>query len=213
MRRLQNRIGFRRQIRQSSAANRLHNYNGDIPLLQNLILFLRGGIIPVIIIDLKLRKIPLTVRYKTSKSINARMTGKSQIADASFLFLLQEVFDCSTVQILVHIRICQAMQQIKINVIRLKSPKLLFKNCLIIRSRINTELSCYKKTVARENLHSLAQTFLRLSVIIDISCIEIVDSCLVSTADNLKCFRVINRCARILGIRRRQTHISHAKSR
>ena len=95
--RLQNLVGFRRQAGKSSASDRLHDHDRNVALLQDLILFLRRTIVPVIIIQLDLCKIPLVMSSKTSERIYACMAGKAQITDTAFLFLLKEILNRTTV--------------------------------------------------------------------------------------------------------------------
>ena len=101
--------------------------------------------------------------------------------------------------------------EIEIYPVCLQPFELFSKYSFIIRISANVEFSCKIEAVARVLFHALAYTPFRISVVVDIRCIKIVDAGLIRPVHDRVCSRIIDGRTRLSGFEGRQTHVSQAE--
>ena len=116
------------------------------------------------------------------------MEGEAEEADAAlFLLLLQEVEDAE-LQRLAPVFLIEAVEEVKIYVINAKTLKLLLKDGLRLFKGIDHghgQLGGEEVALARIGLKRAAGEFLALAVVVEISCVKVVDARLVRAIQHL----------------------------
>ena len=110
-----------RQLGQTAAPDGFHNHHRDIPLRQNLVLPLCRAVIPVKVVQLDLDEVPFISVRKPGKHFRGSMGGKTEIGDFSLPLHLLEERNAAVMQIIFNIAVPQGVNEVKINIIELKT--------------------------------------------------------------------------------------------
>ena len=123
---------LRRERSELAAAQRLHDPDGDVILLQQLDLRFRVLERPVEVVDLKLAELHiLAVGFEEAlKHIVMPVAGEAEVADAPIALLLDEVVVNAVlrVEILLDVHLAHVVEQIKIKILHAALCELLLKN-------------------------------------------------------------------------------------
>ena len=125
-------LTFGVQRRQLAAPDRLHDPQGDAPLLQQLVLLFAVLHGPVQEVELQLAELHLiaVAVQEVRQAGKIGMTGKAQVPDAALLLLLDEIVHDAPTRIVVYMYrvFIHVVQQIEVEVLHLALLQLLLKD-------------------------------------------------------------------------------------
>ena len=190
--------------------NRLHDHDGDIGLLQNVVKLLCAGAVPVVIVKLHLDEIPRIGVDELAQRLRTSVEGKAEIADLSLLFERVKILDCAACEDIIDKGILNAVEQIEVDAIHFQPSELLCKLLAIVRIGLEIELIGNIKAVARIFGQRGTEELFGSSAVIDVGGVVVVYAAFHGRVyDCLRLF-VINIGAAAAG---GQTHGAHSQPR
>ena len=130
--------------------------------MKNFILTLGCSLIPVIVIELNLNKVPSALFQQHFQAFRSAVKREAKIFDLPCLLPFLEIRDASAAFVISRRQVGYAMKQIEVNVFYLKPVQLVLKLEPVIRIGLDIELVGDAVTLPRITGKGLSQNRLRL---------------------------------------------------
>ena len=208
-----------RQRRQFAAAQRFHDPDRDIPILQQRCLIFSTLELPVQPVQLELAKLHvLSISVQEAADhINAAMGGETEMADAAVALLFDQVgpgFVLRIVQILLDVQLADVVEEIEVKIVDLTPLKLFLKDLLRfpkIAEIVSGELVRQIEALSRKTRECFSKDDLRMPVVIAPGGVVVIDAAGHCRIDHAESLRLVD--LRVVAVQYGQTHGTKSKIR
>ena len=215
---------LRGDLGQRAAAQRLHDHDGDLPLVQLLIEIVGAGVapagvLPVHIVHLDLHEVPVVLVVQGHHVVEALLVaveGEAEVADAPRLALLdEEVHDAAVLEAaLVVFQVADGVQQVVVDVVGLEDLQRAAVHPHAVVEAAGAEHRQFggeQPLLARVAVERLRGGALAVAAQIDGGGVEVVDAVCEGEVHQAVDFLLVDVVAAVLALDRRPAHAAVAE--